>query len=385
MKALLLLAFLTFNLPAYAMGGRPVYEVRYVRVEIAASKQPLNLTLRGPYQIKTLDTDELLEEGSGLKNAKIFPVPNGIAFGDSTLKIYGVRIETKKQGAIYLDNRRFRGKINLIRKSDQTLLVVNEIDVEDYLYGVLRGEVPHRWPLEALKAQAVCARTFALYQDSVKSHKDYSLTSDVYSQVYGGKSIERFWTNRAVDRTLGEVLTYRGEIFPAYYHSTCGGHTEDAVCVWNVDLEPLKGVEDPFCARSPFSRWKRAINLSEIQIKLSRAGYKIGRISSLVLGKKNDSGRVRKIKVTGRKDEVSIPATKFRHLIGVNLIKSTNFDLKITGEKAVFSGSGWGHGVGLCQWGAYFMAKKGYKYKEILEHYYPNAEIKNIYVETAGF
>ncbi|MEA3328537.1 MAG: SpoIID/LytB domain-containing protein [Candidatus Omnitrophota bacterium] len=383
--AFLLLALLVFNPPAYAMGERPVYEVRYVRVEIASSKQPLSLTLRSSYQIKTLDTDELLKKGTGLKNAEIFPVSNGITLGDSTFKIYAVRIETKKQGAIYLNNRRFRGKINLIRAPDQTLLVVNEIDVEEYLYGVLRGEVPYHWPLEVLKAQAVCARTFALYQNSVKNHKDFSLTSDVYSQVYGGKSIERFWTNRAVNRTLGEVLTYQDEIFPAYYHSNCGGHTQDAAYVWGVDLEPLKGVKDPFCGRLPFSRWERAVNLSEIQLKLAKTGYKIGRIYSLAPGKKDDSGRVRNIKVTGRTGTVKIPANEFRHLIGVNLIKSTNFDVKITGEKAVFSGAGWGHGVGLCQWGAYSMAKKGYGYKEILRYYYPGAEIKNIYNETVGF
>ncbi|MEA3560659.1 MAG: SpoIID/LytB domain-containing protein [Candidatus Omnitrophota bacterium] len=368
-----------FGLSAYAMGRRPVYEPRYIRVEIIRNAASLDLTLRGSYQIKTLDTDESLIEGKNLKNVKVFPASDGIAFEALPVRVYGVRIETRKQGAIYLNNRRFRGNIALIKNSDQTLLVVNEIDVEDYLYGVLRGEVPYRWPLEVLKAQAVCARTFALYQDSINADKDYSLTSDVYSQVYGGKSIERFWTNRAVNKTLGEVLTYQGRIFPAYYHSTCGGHTENSAFVWNIDLPPLKGVKDPFCKHSPHFHWKRTIGLNEIRGKLSKAKYEVGRIKNLIVDERNLSGRIRNIEVIGAKASVSIPANKFRHLIGINLIKSTNFSIKIAGKKAVFSGTGWGHGIGLCQWGAYFMARKGYDYKEILSHYYPGAEIKNIY------
>jgi stage II sporulation protein D len=367
------------------MGKRFPHEPTYIRVGIIRNAKSLNLTLRSPYQIKMLHTDELLAEGEGLRNTEIFPISNGIKIGESVFKIYGIKIETKRQGAIYLNNRRFRGSIDLIKNPDQKLLVINRVDIEDYLYGVLRGEVPYRWPLEALKAQAVCARTFALYQDSTSNERDYNLTSDVYSQVYGGKSIERFWTNRAVNRTLGEVLTYQNKIFPTYYHASCGGYTEDAAKIWGVNLPPLKGVKDPFCKNLPYSRWKKVIALSEIQTKLSTS-YKIGRISNLITGKRDKSGRIQDIKIVSSKGKITILANEFRHLIGINLIKSTNFKVKITGKKAVFSGLGWGHGVGLCQWGAYFMARKGYTYKDILEYYYPGAEIRNIYTdETVQF
>ncbi len=365
--------------PVYAMGSLPPHQPRYIRVAVIRDAPSLVLSLRSPFQVKTMHTDELLLEGKRLKKARVSPVTNGIKIDKTVFKIYGLKIETKKEGKIYLNNRRFRGNIEIIKSPDQNLLVVNEIDVEDYLYGVLRTEMPYYWPLEALKTQAVCARTFALYQNSINSKKDYDLTNDVYSQVYGGRSSEKYWTNRAVNKTFGEVLTYQGKIFPTYFHSTCGGHTENVTQVWGGKLVPLGGVKDPFCKRSSHYRWKNTIELSEIQHRLSAAGYKIGKISAITTDQRNDSGRVQEVTIKSTKGTIKIPANKFRHLVGINLVKSTNFTVEIIRSKVRFSGLGWGHGVGLCQWGAYFMARKGYNYKQILEYYYPASKIENIY------
>ncbi len=376
------LVAITNSSPVYAMGSLPPHQPRHIRVAVIRDAQSLVLTLRAPFQIKTLHTDEVLLEGKRLKKAEVRPVTNGLKIDKTTFKIYGVKIETEKQARIYLNNRRFRGNIEIIKNSDQKLLVVNEVDIENYLYGVLRTEMPYYWPLEALKAQAVCARTFALYQNSINTNKDYDLTNDVYSQVYGGKSSEKFWSNRAVNKTIGEVLTYQDKLFPAYFHSTSGSHTENVTQVWGgSSIAPLKGVKDPFCERSPHYRWKYTIKLTEIQAKLSAGGYNPGKISGIITGKRNASGRVREVKIKGRKGTVTIPANKFRHLVGINLIRSTNFRVEIIPSYAKFSGLGWGHGVGLCQWGAYVMARRGYKYKQILEYYYPGAKIENIYSE----
>ena len=367
------------ELPLYAMGSLPPHQPRYIRVAVIRDAPSLVLALRSPFQIKTIHTDELLLEGRLLKKARVSPVTNGIKIDRTIFKIYGLKIESKKEGRIYLNNLRFRGNIEIIKNPDQNLLVVNEIDVEDYLYGVLRTEVPYYWPLEVLKAQAVCARTFALYQNSINSKKDYDLTNDVYSQVYGGKSSEKFWTNRAVNKTFGEVLTYRGKIFPTYFHSTCGGHTENVTRVWGGDLPPLGGVKDPFCKRSSHYRWKNTIKLNKIQNSLAAAGYKVGKISAITTDQRNASGRVQEVTIKGTKGTIGITGNKFRHLVGINLVKSTNFTVEIIPPNVKFSGLGWGHGVGLCQWGAYFMARKGHNYKQILEYYYPGSKIENIY------
>jgi len=367
------------GLSVYAMGSLPPHQPRYIRVAVIRDAPSLVLALRSPFRVKTMHTDELLLEGKRLKRARVSPVTNGIKIDETVFKIYGLKIEAKKEGKVYLNNRRFRGNIEIIKSPDQNLLVVNEIDVEDYLYGVLRTEMPYYWPLEALKAQAVCARTFALYQNSINSKNDYDLTDDVYSQVYGGRSSEKFWTNRAVNKTFGEILTYQGKIFPTYFHSTCGGHTENVRWVWGGNLPPLKGVKDHFCKRSPHYRWKNIIKLSEIQPRLSAAGYKVGKISAITTDQRNASGRVQEVTIKSAKGTIEIPANKFRHLVGINLVKSTNFTVEIIPPNVKFSGLGWGHGVGLCQWGAYFMARKGYNYKQILEYYYPGSKIENIY------
>lgn len=362
----------------WAMGTRPPHPPRYIRVAVIRNASELSLTLRGSFQIKTLHTNEVLLKGRSLRSARVRPITSGIKINELTLKIYGINIKTERPGGIYLNKRRFRGDIDIIREADQTLLVVNDIDVEDYLYGVLRQEVSHRWPLEALKAQAVACRTFALYQHSVNVNRDYDLTCDIYSQLYGGKSSERFWTNRAVNRTMGEVLTYKGRLFPAYYHATCGGHTEDASKLWDINLPPLKGVKDPFCQKSPHFQWKSEVSLRDIQAKLLNQGYELGRILSISLKGRDRSGRVEIVEIRHSRGETEVETSKFRLDIGPNVIRSTNFTLRINGPNAIFRGIGWGHGVGLCQWGAYFMAKRGYNYEEVLGHYYPGAKITDL-------
>jgi stage II sporulation protein D len=208
--------------------------------------------------------------------------------------------------------------------------------------------------------------------------KDFDLTSDVYSQVYGGKGAERYRINKTVDETKGLVLTYRGKVFPAFYHSTCGGHTEDASLFWNINIEPLRGVPCSFCQDSPHFRWHSVLSQEEVKNALIKSGYQIENIKDILILSRDKSNRIANIKIITEKKDIEISAKDFRNIIGPNIIRSTNFDVKIIDHDIVFRGLGWGHGVGLCQWGAYFMAKLGYSYKQILEYYYPGAQISSI-------
>jgi stage II sporulation protein D len=229
--------------------------------------------------------------------------------------------------------------------------------------------------MEALKAQAVVCRTYALYQIQESSAQDFDLTADIYSQVYGGKTSERYRTNQAVKETEGLVLTYKAKVFPAYFHATCGGHTEDAARLWNINIAPLKGVACAFCKDSPHFNWHYVASRQEIRDKLSAAGHKLKDIQDMQILGTDNSGRITDLKIIGADKEVKIPAKDFRSIVGPNVIRSTNFGVSLVENDIVFEGLDWGHGAGLCQWGTYFMAKQGRDYAAILRYYYPAAEI----------
>jgi stage II sporulation protein D len=305
------------------------------------------------------------------------PTKTGIKIGEQDFKICCIRIAPERDATIYINDRRFRGEINLIRTQNLKLTVINTLDIEDYVRGVLYHEVSHLWPLEAIKAQAVATRSFALYQAGLNKDKDFDVSSDIYSQVYGGKTSEKYRTNAAVDKTKGEVLYYLGKILPAFFSATCAGHTEDAANLWNIDLAPLKGVVCNFCIDSPHYRWRKNFRLKNIEEKLRKADYDVSDIKEIRILKRNSSGRVEVLGVVCRDgSSVKISGKDFRQVIGPNEIKSNNYEIVMKGYYVDFLGHGWGHGVGFCQWGAKAMAEKGYNYIRILKYYYPGAEIR---------
>ena len=230
--------------------------------------------------------------------------------------------------------------------------------------------------MEALKAQAIAARTFALYQAGENKDKPYDLRNDIYSQVYGGRTSEKWSTNRAVDLTKGEVLTYKGEIIPAYFHATCAGMTAGAEELWKIDVPSLAGlVRCNYCRISPHYYWHARIPLSDIEEKLSESGRPVGQILKIKVISKTPSGRVGSLQIVGTVGEAVIAAKDFRIWIGGDKMRSTLFTVELREDAAEFSGKGWGHGVGLCQWGALGQALLGRSHAEILKFYYPGSEI----------
>lgn len=346
-----------------------------IRVVVADGLPVLDLSIRGRYSVTTIETKKLLKEGKTFFNIKIRPAEYGIGFGKDYFKIHAIEIRPERNPGIYLGKRLYRGSLQILRTKEGYLRAINIIDLEDYLKGVIYHEISHRWPIEAINAQAIASRTFALYQAQQNRDKHYYLKSDVSSQVYGGAYGERYRANQAVEATKGQVLLYKGELLPAFFHATCGGRTEDASRLWKVDLGPLKGVSCPFCKNSPHFFWKYDISLSEIEEQLGAAGYKISNISSIETEEKDASGRVLQLLIKGERPSVGISAKEFRHLLGPNQIRSTDFTVDIKSEMAQFKGRGWGHGVGMCQWGALALSKKGKTAEEILRHYYPGAKV----------
>ncbi|MBA7605901.1 hypothetical protein ES703_13036 [subsurface metagenome] len=290
---------------------------------------------------------------------------------------YGDILEIKplENTFIRVNNRTYRGEIE-VRKTNDALLVINEVDLEEYLYGVMKHEISPAWPLEAVKAQAVAARSFALNKKLKNIGKPYDLCATITSQVYGGLSGEDPRSNEAIDETRGEILTYEGRPIAAYYHATCGGETEDVENVWGGRLPYLKGVRCRYCKDSPHYEWEEKLSLLEISNALGHKG--ISEVESIEIYKRSDTGRIVKLVVEDEFGKHIISGNQFRMALGPNLIRSTLFKIKEKRGRVEFKGKGWGHGVGMCQWGTKGMAERDFSYKEILKHYYSNAEIRKM-------
>ena len=346
-----------------------------IRVQILEDAPNFSLKISGYYEIMDYRHRNVFSSGRNL-NTTIVPYSKGILIGGINFPVRRLFISVNDPDLIVINDRNFRGDVQIIKTSPSKLSVINYIDLEDYVKGVLYNEASHYWPMEALKAQAIVSRTYARYQMKQNYANDFDVTNSVYSQIYGGCTSERLRTNNAVEETKGLVLEYKGKIIPAYFHATCGGHTENASELWNINLLPLKGVVCKYCKDSPHFNWHAVLFTGDIRQDLVDAGKKSGVIKKIIILGRDDSGRITNLKIVNTKGELIILANDFRNIIGPNVIKSTNFNVSVIGTDAVFEGVGWGHGVGLCQWGAYFMAKDGASAEKILKYYYPSVDVK---------
>jgi stage II sporulation protein D len=349
---------------------------KFIRVLILPEASSLRLKIIGEYEVIDLLQNKVFYRGENLK-ATVTVYKNKLLLGNAGTYSPKVLIMTKNPEALVVNGQRFRGDLAFIKKKKGEFSVINYIDIEDYIKGILYHEASHYWPMEALKVQAIVSRTYALYQQEKSALLDYDVTRDIYSQVYGGRYSERERTSRAVLQSKGLVLTYLDKIFPTYFHATCAGHTEDASVLWDINLLPLKGVVCDFCRQSPHFNWHCVLTLRDIAEKLSESGRKAGLINNISISSRDNSGRVLNLKIFSDRKDINISAKDFRNIIGPNVIRSTNFTVEVINGDVVFEGFGWGHGVGLCQWGAYFMAKEDYSAEEILRYYYPGAQLSS--------
>ena len=361
------------------MGTPPPSGAEEIRVAVVQHEPQVAVTVRGRYRVLAVEGGQVLHEGDALVRAPVTVTAAGLRLGEVALPAEAIRIESLKHTVIHVDERRLRGVVEIFRESDRQLLVVNRLDLESYLAGVLRHESSEHWPMEALKAQAIISRTYALYQKLELQRPGVSrlfdVTATVASQVYGGKQSERRRTNRAVQETAGIVLADDGRLFPAYFHATCGGHTEDAAQLWQVELPPLRGRTCPYCRSSPHFAWRREIMQKDLVAKLRAHGAAMDRITAVSVPERDPSGRAVRVRFEGPDGAVEVSGKDLRAWLGPSWLKSLLIEPRMEGYNVIFDGHGWGHGVGLCQWGASEMALQGRTVKEILEFYYPGATL----------
>ncbi len=286
--------------------------------------------------------------------------------------------EKKMAGNSSVAARPYAGALQIYVDGDE-LGVINLTPVEDYLAGVLAAEMPQA-ELPALQAQAVVARTYIIKNWQRHSKDGYQFCDLTHCQTYKGMAEITPAIRQAVTSTADEILTFDEQPIEAYYSSTCGGTTADDAGVWasEKDQPYLKSVTDgSFCSSSPHYRWRARLSADSLhQIWQRRLGDPI---TSIIITKNGADGRVRELALMGHSLHL-ISGEDFRAItcraFGWNTLKSTWFDVQIKKRAYLFTGRGLGHGLGLCQYGAMEMARQGYSYREILQHYFPGTKIR---------
>jgi stage II sporulation protein D len=392
-----------------------------VRVLLDDKISAASFMVDSPYQIACVDTTEVFpaQKTDEIINAAL--QTDGIKIGPQLFKTRRLIIEPQSPSPFRINNQSYRGSLEFIINDDgNSMMVINNVPLETYLAGVISAEMPGYWEAEALKAQAIAARTYCLYiKTRFGKNRNWDVKATQANQVYKGVAAETMRTTNAVNATAGMILCCEDESgaceqFPAYYSSVCGGHTENAQDVFGESAPPLKGVDCPYCRQITkpgvfywpmvsfdkqyvtekiIERYPDLKELGKIE-KIEPAKEKVyennfKRIVSVKL-----AGSARQIsKVSGREiNEPNLPpapaktaylrAEDFRLAIdptGSKIQSASCTIISLNNEFMFVAGRGFGHGVGLCQYGARQMARDGKTAQEILNFYYPTSRIKILY------
>jgi stage II sporulation protein D len=324
-----------------------------IRVLIYRGSGPVSIELGGR-------TRRFAPDDRGLRIDGASPVPGWRSSGPGRYAVAGKRV----YGVLE------------VRRIEQGLMVVNSVPLEDYVAATLAGEIPSSWRREALRAQAVASRTYALHERSAHGAEAYHVESTTTSQVYAGLDGQTPRLRQAVADTRCEVLTHGGAPILAAFHSASGGHTASAGEVWGRDLDYLVGREVEGEDDSPDTYWRATLARPTLSRALEAAGHRIGSVRGARVLDRSSSGRVTRIRLEGTKGKITLTGRELRDAVGEKTLKSTLFQVRVSDSSFVFAGSGNGHGVGMSQWGARAMAERGLGYREILESFYPGARLE---------
>ena len=349
-----LMLWLLFILPAEALELRVAIKKGVKRVKVGSSTPALVRNAAG----QTLGTLSNLDAYAA--------VPKGASVGIGSWQSNQLIIEPQDDGYVWIGNRWYRGRTRLIRQGSG-VTALNLVDLENYLYSVVGSESIPTWPQDALRAQAVAARTYALYQISKSSNRYYDLDTTTATQVYKGLEKEFLSTQEAVNNTTGQILTHNGKAILAAFHSSSGGHTENVEDVWMRPLPYLRGVVD-YDQLSPVFQWNKTFSAGQ----LGKLIGGVGSVRNLIVERRTPRGRVVSLKVIGTRRSKQIRGAQLRKALN---LRSTLFSVYPRSGKFVISGRGYGHGIGLSQWGSQYLAEQGVDYQRILSHYYQTAQI----------
>ncbi|MEH2192195.1 MAG: SpoIID/LytB domain-containing protein [Nostoc sp.] len=297
-------------------------------------------------------------------------IPGGVALDKWQSGLFW--IEPTGKGFVYIGDRWYRGR-TLVVPTEKGLTAVNWVDDQEYLYSVLGGEMDASWPQEALKAQAIAARTYALYEREKQRNNpvfDLGNTPDRW-QIYKGVISEAPATYAAVDSTLGQVLTYKNRIILSVFHACSGGHTENVEDVWGSSEPYLRAVQD-YDQNIKECNWVKTFSPSEISAKFPG----VGSVTAMTPEAYSPFRSVKVLKIVGNKGTKVLQGEEVRTALR---LKSTRFTVtKGADGSFVLQGLGYGHALGMSQWGAYNLARQGVNHLQILGHYYQGVALTPI-------
>ncbi|VEP11997.1 SpoIID/LytB domain protein [Hyella patelloides LEGE 07179] len=350
-----LLLWLVLVLPAQALELRVAIQKNISSVKVGSS------------------TTAVVKDNTGNKIGELTPMaalsaqPKSGKILLDRLQASEIIVEPTNNGYVWIGDRWYRGKTRLIL-SGNSITAINHVDLEHYLYSVVGAEAVSTWPIEALKAQAVAARSYALYKRKTGQNSLYDVDTTISTQVYKGLNTEYVTTHEAVNSTAGQIMTYNNSVILAAFHSSSGGHTENVEDIWTSPLPYLRGVID-YDHESPVFEWDKYFPLSQFNNLL---GIGVGNIKNMIPEKVTPQGRIVSLKIVGDRGTTEVSGKKIRKALD---LRSTLFRIQANGSSVKVYGRGFGHGLGLSQWGAYHLAKQGVGYNQILAHYYQNASL----------
>jgi len=390
----LLLSLLAGGAPAQPAGDldrvrvRLFHQADIARAEVSVEEGPLAVHLpSGGAPVMRLQAGETTTVG--VRQTDVY-----LRRGDNGLYATKLRLQPAGETATWTLSfeerpaKTYTGSLSLAPapETDSSLLLVNEVPIEDYVASVVASE----YGLDdraGTRAMAVVARTYGLFA-SAKFGGAYDQADGTASQVYEGVGAVTERSRSAAQATAGEVLTYNGSLIQSVYFSSSGGHTADNEDVWRAEdaLPYLRGVEDPHDDASPHHTWSATVDRSALLQTLTRHQGTL--VEGFVIDEKAPHGRVKTVKILqSQGSDPVMKANDFRLLVNRGVdgapLKSTWFSARRQGNRYVFDGRGFGHGVGLSQWGAHAMAEQGSGYREILRFYYTDVDIQQ--VETVEF
>lgn len=347
----------------------PPPKVRRPQVRVRLCKATKEATIKGT---------SVCVAGLGCKESiRVLAYDGQILLNSSAVDGRQVIFESREPMAISCGKKkkRVRGKLMASLKGGR-LLIINLLGIEDYLLSVVPSESYTSWPIETLKAQAVCARTYAYYQFLHRRDQAYDLVDDEGDQAYKGIDSEQPRSTRAVKETSGIILGFHGHPILAMYSANSGGYTADAKAIFSLSKPYLVAHPDPESLKGKMARWNKEYTVFETEKALKKIGIKVKGLEKIEAAERGPSGRIVKVRIVSQEGPMVLRTrTTLRRALNLPEIF---FQIQRHGNRFIFQGRGWGHGVGYSQWGSAYMGKSK-DYIEVLSFYYPGTRLEKMW------
>jgi len=373
MKKHLLKWFILFGLIFFGSEGYAEYSNPTLKVLLFKSSSPVLVKSANQLSVKEFDLyrDENIQIRIKPASSNKINFNNRLLVKGSLVISSGGIIEITKQVGNF--SRRYKGSIEF-KPYRGGMYIINHIPIESYLEGVLNAEISTDWPIEVVKAQSVISRTYALHKREKRVEAAWHLSSGHFDQVYNGADISDQRGRFAIRKTRGIVVTHNKKLAQTFYHSNCGGMTEDPGNIWKSKLPYLKIKSVPFGQDDPRYYWKTTISDKAMKRILRKGGISVKNLKDVYISQRTLSKRAFELVLVG--DSIKkMTAYDFRKQAGYQKIQSLLFNIIRVPGGYYFEGKGNGHGVGLSQWSAREMAQSGYNYKEILNFFYSGIKL----------